>query len=303
MSKLAIVAVGVLTLANCALGVDSAGADDGQAINETRSVNADAHIDVSNVKGSVSVTVWDKPEVDITGTLGKGSKGLRIDGGGERLRIKVEAESSGWFGGNSMGDTRLVLKLPRQASLQVEVVSAGVDVDGLAGKSLKVEGVSGKLKLTGGASEIRISSVSGDVTLDAPGKETHIETVSGDVQAHGMIGEFKVETVSGRIHVDAGSLRRLDAGTVSGDIEIRSVPDKSARYEVGSMSGDVLLFLPVSLSARIEAETFSGTLKSMFGTVKRKEFEHGTSLETTVGAGDGRISVQSFSGDVELRSQ
>jgi DUF4097 and DUF4098 domain-containing protein YvlB len=251
----------------------------------------------------VSVTVWDKAEVEIRGTLGKGSKGLRIDGGADRLRIKVEAESSGWFGGNSMSDTHLNLKLPRQASLQVEVVSAGVDVDGLSGKSLKVDGVSGKLRLTSGTSEVRVSSVSGDVILDASASETHIETVSGDVQAHGMVGEIKVETVSGRVHVDAGSLRRLEAGTVSGDVEIRSTPDKSARYEVGSMSGDVLLLLPTALSARIEAETFSGTLKSAFGTVKRKEFEHGTSLEATVGTGDGRISAQSFSGDVELRSQ
>ena len=52
----------------------------GTPINQTRVVNVDARIDVSNVKGSVTVTGWDKPEVAISGTLGEGAKGLSVTG-------------------------------------------------------------------------------------------------------------------------------------------------------------------------------------------------------------------------------
>ncbi|HEY6894149.1 MAG TPA: hypothetical protein VI258_08280, partial [Rhodanobacteraceae bacterium] len=67
-------------------------------INETRSVNADARIDVSNIKGDVTISGWDKNEVAITGTLGEGVKKLAIDGSGGSLSIKVEPpDKQGWF--------------------------------------------------------------------------------------------------------------------------------------------------------------------------------------------------------------
>ncbi|MEO7917155.1 MAG: hypothetical protein ABIR16_05880, partial [Dokdonella sp.] len=67
-------------------------------IDENRTVSPDARIEISNVKGSVTVRGWDRPEVTISGTLGDGSKGLTVDGGGDRLLIKVEPPgSSGWF--------------------------------------------------------------------------------------------------------------------------------------------------------------------------------------------------------------
>jgi hypothetical protein len=42
-------------------------------ISESRSVSATARIEVSNVKGSVTVTGWDRNEVGISGTLGDGA--------------------------------------------------------------------------------------------------------------------------------------------------------------------------------------------------------------------------------------
>src|SRR5690606_7109033 len=62
----------------------------GTPIDQTRSVNADARIDVSNIKGAVTISGWDRAEVAVTGTLGDGAKGLLVEGGGAHLTIKVE---------------------------------------------------------------------------------------------------------------------------------------------------------------------------------------------------------------------
>ena len=67
----------ILPSLSCLLLAGSVGAAiAGSPINETRAVDADARIEVSNVRGSVTVSTWDRNEVAVTGTLGSGSASL-----------------------------------------------------------------------------------------------------------------------------------------------------------------------------------------------------------------------------------
>ena len=50
----------------------------GTPIDETRSVDARARIEVHNVKGAVNIVAWDKSEVAISGTLGEGARRLAV---------------------------------------------------------------------------------------------------------------------------------------------------------------------------------------------------------------------------------
>lgn len=279
----------------------------GTPISETRSVNADARIDVSNIKGQVTVSGWDKSEVSITGTLGDGAKGLSVDGGGSHLTIKVEPpDKQGWFswGAESrMGDTTLDLKVPRNAEMKIEVVSADVALSGVAGRALDVNSVSGKLRLDSDAKEVEIDSVSGNIDLTGKAERGHLETVSGNVRARGLGGQIKFETVSGDIDAENGDYREMSAGTVSGDINLRGKPAKDARIDVETMSGDVHLYLPSEVSAHLRVTTFSGSIRSDFGKVKEEDHGPGSSLDATVGDGASRVNLQTFSGDVEVRAQ
>jgi DUF4097 and DUF4098 domain-containing protein YvlB len=279
----------------------------GTPISENRKVSADARIDVSNIKGQVTVSGWDKNEVSITGTLGDGAKHLNVDGGGQHLTIKVEPpDKQGWFswGAESrMGDTVLDLKVPRSAEMKIEVVSADVALSGVAGRSLDVNSVSGKLRLDTDAKEVEIDSVSGNIDLTGKAERGHLETVSGNVRARGLGGQVKFETVSGDIDAENGDYREISAGTVSGDINLRGKPSKDARIDVETMSGDVHLYLPSDLSAHLSATTFSGTIRSDFGKVREEDHGPGSSLDATVGDGNSRVNLQTFSGDIEVRRQ
>jgi len=275
-------------------------------ISETRSVNADVRIDVSNIKGDVTISGWDKNEVSITGMLGEGAKKLAIDGSGSSLSIKVEPpDKQGWFQWGSesrMGNSTLDLKVPRNAEMKIEVVSADVALSGVAGRSLSVNGVSGKLRLDSDAKEVEVDSVSGNVELTGKAERGHLETVSGNIRARGLGGQIKYETVSGDIDAENGDYREVNAGTVSGDINLRGKPAKDARIEVETMSGDVHLYLPGDIAARIHATTFSGSIRSDFGKVKEEEHGPGSSLDAQLG-NDGRVNLQTFSGDIEVRRQ
>lgn len=276
-------------------------------IDDKRAVAADVHVEISNVKGAVTVSGWDRNEIAIGGSLGDGAKPLTIEGSDRDVRIKVQSEGqSGWFSWGSdsrMGPTELDVKVPRSAAVKINVVSANATVSGVAGQSLDIDSVSGKLRLESDAQAIRIDSVSGNVDLAGKATDAHVQTVSGDIRARGLGGTVHYESVSGDIDAEHDTVREIQASTVSGDISLRGKVEGRARIGIESMSGSVLLALPADLSARLRASSFSGKIRSEFGTVKREEFGPGSSLDATLGDGAGDVRVESFSGDVDLRRQ
>ena len=279
-----------------------------KTLDESWRVAVDVRIEVGNVRGKIDVTGWDKAQVQLSGSLGAGSK-LEISGDAQHLALRVEGTGSGrWFGRNGPDhDSDLVLHVPRAAALKLEVVSADASVSGIAGKSLNVDGVSGKLTLSSNAPEVEINNVSGEVkfTASAPSAATraHLQTVSGDIDAKGLGGRVKLETVSGNIGFDSAQVQELETGTVSGDVRINAAPAAHGRMQLESMSGNIRLRLPAALSAHVEASTFSGSIGSDYGAVQDKGHGPGSSLDARVGEGDTQIHVESFSGDIELRKQ
>lgn len=278
-----------------------------KALDQSWRVAGDVRIEIGNVRGSVAVSGWDRSEVKLSGSLGAGSR-LEVSGDEHQLALRVSSTHTGWFGGNGPDhDSELVLNVPRGGALQVNVVSADATVTGIAGKSLDVNGVSGKLSLDSEAPQVDVNSVSGEIVFAAAQVNTsaraHLQTVSGDIDAKNLGGRVKLETVSGNIHLDAGQLQELETGTVSGDARIQATPAAHARMTLESMSGDIRLRLPPALSAHIEAKTFSGGIGSDYGKVQNKERGPGSSLDARVGDGDVQINAQSFSGNIELRKQ
>jgi DUF4097 and DUF4098 domain-containing protein YvlB len=280
---------------------------EGKELKESWNVAADARITVENVRGAVTVAGWDKPQVELHGELGAGSK-LFVSGDSAHLALKVDGQENGWFGKHGpKDDSELTLHVPRGAALEVHVVSADANVTDMAGKSIEVHGVSGDLTVHSAAPEIDVENVSGDVAFAAPkanaNGRAHLQTVSGNINAKSIGGRVKLETVSGDIGLDDAPVQELETGTVSGDVRLHVTPAAHARVHLESMSGDVRLYVPENLSARVEASTFSGDIHSDFGKALTKDRGPGSSLDAKVGDGDADIQMQSFSGSLELRKQ
>ncbi len=284
----------------------------GQALADTpihlsHDANANVQLQISNVKGAVTITAWDRNQVQVSGRLGEGVKPLAIEGNNSRLSIKVEPQGrSGWFNWNSdtsMGNTSLDVRVPKGASLEVEVVSAPLGIDGIDGGEVKVNSVSGKVRINARSPSVEAETVSGSLELAGHADKVNLQTVSGDILAPSVGHEAELQTVSGRIRVNGGPWKRLNLSTVSGDVQIGGGMAAGGDMNVDSMSGDVQAQMPGSLSAQIHANTFSGDLRSDFGTPRKVEHGPGTELDATAGGGGARIKIETFSGDLKIRRQ
>lgn len=278
-------------------------------INETRSLDLDGRVEIENLKGRIEVRAWDRPEVRIEGSLGQGVEKLEISGDSRRLVVRVKyprrGSGRGFLSGSDRSEpTDLRLMVPLRADLEIDSVSAQVDVSGVAPGMLSIDSVSGDIKVAGAPRRAQIESVSGDLHLTLNSSQVSAESVSGDVRLRGRLdGEVQVETVSGDVVVDTveSSLRRYSGATVSGDIRVDTALASGGRISLKSVSGDLDVRLPGTLSATVRGESFSGKLDAPTAQIKRSRHGPGSSFEHRYGAGDGDVSIQTFSGDAKLQ--
>jgi hypothetical protein len=279
-------------------------------LDETHPLNGDARLSVSNVKGSITVTTWDRNEVRIEGYLGDGTEGLEVKGGPGSLSIEVkypENSGGGWFGWgqNEAGDSELRVTAPAGVSLEVEAVAADVDIRGVRGAQLEIDNVSGDVTVDSAARDVEVNTVSGSQDLVLHANDVSAESVSGDVAIRGELGgRVDLEAVSGTLSVDSSSAAKsLSASVVSGDVKLRTGLQPGGRLKAESLSGDLELTLPASTSASLSASSFTGSIKSFAGKVDSEEHGPGSSLEARLGTGDGSIELETFSGDLTVRSE
>lgn len=277
-------------------------------INLQHAAAPDARISVSNVKGQVTITAWDRNQVQVTGTLGDGAEPLAIEGSDRNLEIKVRPRGGGsglfnWGGDNTMGATTLELRVPKGATLDVDVVSAPVGIDGMDGGGISVNSVSGRVRVDARTPTLEVESVSGTVQQSGLAERAELQTVSGDILAPALGAEADLQTVSGRIQAGGGPWRKFNLSTVSGDIQLNGGVTRGGSIDIDSMSGDVQLQVPADISATINASSFSGDLRSDFGQVSEHDHGPGSELKAEIGGGQGRIHVETFSGDLRIRKQ
>lgn len=264
-------------------------------------------VEVSNIRGRIKVSAWARSMVAVTGTLGADTR-LIFEGTGNRMLVRAERISKGntgwlnWGGSGPNEDTLLQVHVPLGASLELEAVSADIDVLGIKSSDrLQVETVSGDVNLQASTDKLDISSVSGDVLFAGRAERAEAESVSGDLRLRGIDGELSVDTVSGEANVADSRLRQIDSGSVSGDLDFDVELIGNANVDIETMSGEITLSLPASLSATIDAETFSGSLHADFAVQIIDEAGPGSSMHGKLGAGDARIELESFSGDIRVR--
>ncbi len=272
-------------------------------IDETRPLDPRGTVEIENVKGRIQVRVWDKPQVHIGGSLGKGVERFDLEGGrgnNDRLEIKVKYPNNS----RNTEPTTLLLQVPRLASLKIDGVSVEIDVVGVAGRELDIDSVSGSVVAVGAPGKVGIESVSGDLQLTLNSAEVDVQSVSGDIVLHGRLdGRIDAESVSGDLKVDTRGerLRELSASSVSGDMSIRTGLADGGSIDTESVSGNTTIVLPKSLSARVSGESFSGDLSAPGARINKAEFGPGSDFEQRYGKGSGEVRMESFSGNAKLK--
>lgn len=274
-----------------------------QQIDETRAADTDARVEVEIVSGSLQVTGWDRPEVQVTGTIGDDVEALEVSGGGESVSIELDVPD-GWGRRQRDIDAHLRISVPVGAQLMVETVSANIDVSQVVG-TVELASVSGQIALSGNPSRAELESVSGEIEVDGGQTAISAETVSGDIELRGVARSVEAASVSGDVNVTASEVERASFESVSGSVEFAGTLVGSARLDVETHSGNVTLVLPADTSARWEIETFSGNVENDFGPGPQRTSDYGPGkwLQFTSGSGEARINLEAFSGNIRLQKR
>lgn len=292
-----------------ALALAAGTARAGTPIHQTRAFAPRGNIEIENVKGSIEVRAWNRNEVSIEGTLGAGVEKLEVDGDENDLRIAVKYPERSGLGNLLRGQNRTeptVLKVivPIRADLDISAVAADVLAWGVSPSKLSIDNVSGRTTVAASADEVEVNSVSGDVDLTVNRADVDVESVSGSIRLRGRLGRsVSVESVSGGVDVQVlqNAVERFEGTSVSGDLDVRTALAPHARMKIETVSGDVRLQLPRNVSADVRGESFSGTLRAPGARIERPGHGPGSNFRQRYGNGDADVSIETFSGDADLR--
>ncbi len=258
----------------------------------------DGSVTIETLAGSIEIIGWDKDEIQVTGTVDEKADKFVFYVGKKKARLKVEYSRESK---RSVDGSELTIHLPRRCKVEVGTVSADITADKVTGR-LYPETVSGDVKVSGTLEEVEVETVSGEIDLDVESGSVRANSVSGDLALNGVKGEVNAETVSGEILVRGGEFKRLDANSVSGDVEFHGALSGDGTFRFNSHSGDIVLYIPANTSADFNVNTFSGDIDNAFGpkAERTSTYTPGKELEVTTGNGDARVRINTFSGDVEL---
>ncbi|HKC16374.1 MAG TPA: DUF4097 family beta strand repeat-containing protein [Steroidobacteraceae bacterium] len=255
-------------------------------------------VEIINVAGSVEVTGWNQPLVDVSGTMGDKVERVEVSGGGNHTTVRVVLPSgTSWMGDSS---AHLKIKVPHGSSVEVSLVSADLAVSAIDGNQ-KLQTVSGDISGTS-SGNLQIDTVSGDVRMTT--HEDHalrIKTISGDMIVSGADGDVQVKTVSGDTELTLGSLTSARIESVSGDVKVSSALAPSGQFDASSISGDLHVKFAAQPDADIDVQSFSGSISNCFGPKPTEEhYGPGSRLNFRSGKGGGKVHLDTKSGDVSV---
>ena len=288
--------IGILALAAAAATFPAAAQ---QHVDEKRPAARDGVVEVDNVSGSVTVTGWDRDQVAVTGTLGKGTERLEFTGSGSRTIVRVVLP----LFAHHVDGSDLEIMVPLGSGLEIETVSADIAVAKVGGE-VDLESVSGEITVAGEPKGFGAKTVSGDIRITAATAPGRAKSVSGAITLGGVTGSVEAASVSGTISVRGDAVSRIEIETTSGDIRFDAGLAKDGRVEVKTVSGSVELTLPAATAADFDVTTFSGDVTNEFGPAARRTSEYGPGKELSFSTGaGGRVVAKSFSGNVHLRKK
>ena len=270
-----------------------------QKVDESKPVGPGVEVDIEVLSGTVTVEVGPSGVVEVSGTLGDGVESLDFDVDEDGAYIEVEYDEE--YHGRQQVDTDLTIRVPSGVMLSVETVSASVSVLGITGE-IDIETVSGNVDVAGRSAGLDVETVSGNISIESAPPESDVASVSGLIEIRAAGGLIDVENVSGNIVIYGGNINGGDLESVAGDITCHATPRPGNDLDIQTMDGTITLVVDASLVADFDISTFSGSIKNQLGPEPERtsKYTPGLELSFNTGTGGPSISMESFSGSIEL---
>jgi len=270
----------------------------GESVSRSLEADPEGTVEVSVIRGKVKLQGWDQSMVKVEGTLDDHAEELIFERDGNQITLKVKIP-------RNMSDGKgsdLTIHVPLASELEVSGISTDFRVSGTKG-AVELNTISGDLVLKGVDGPIDANSISGDVSIKKAAGQVEANTVSGDIKLEGSGKAYELTTVSGDVRLAGSLLSYLEGATVSGDIQIRTSLEPTAKIELDSVSGDISLVLSDDIHARFDLETGpGGDIRNELSEQKpvRAKYTGAEALSLKLGSGGGRVKMETFSGTLSL---
>lgn len=250
---------------------------------QTYPLNVNGKVSLSNVNGSVTVDVWDNPQIKLeyVKTAESREKLAQVD-------INIEA---------------------RQESFSVETNYGSYDE-----RKRKNFGDAGKMRVEyhltvpRGAVLDQIATVNGSINISNAANTTRASTVNGEVNATNLRGAANLSTVNGTVRADFDQLQaggRITLETVNGTAELTVPSDAGATVKADTLNGQITndFGLPVrkgqfigrNLYGRIGSGDVQIRLSSVNGALSVKRKNDGKTLSPATNL----LSNKNYEGDAD----
>lgn len=267
------------------------------ALDTVVAFDARGAVTVSCPGGAVIVTAGERNEIRVRARTESGA--IRFTSSGARASLEPMA-------GRGCSDGRFEVTVPAGARVTASTWSGSISIRGIAG-DVDAHAQSGDVEVRDAGGRLEVESLSGDVTVTSVAGDVALHTVSGDIVLTGARGAVEVESVSGDTELRDVTATQVRTHTTSGDVTFAGRISGTGRYEFHTHSGEVRLRLPADVGAQLSVSTFSGGIESDF-PITLKAGEHGIGaaqakrLNFSLGQGTARITAETFSGDITLKS-
>jgi DUF4097 and DUF4098 domain-containing protein YvlB len=254
-------------------------------------------VELQLTNGEIIVTGWSRDQLRVRATSERNE--LRMDASGSYVKLGLRSGTS------RSGDTRFEVSVPVGTKVRATTTSGDIRITGSRGE-VEARTQRGDIVVEEVASSADITAFSGDVDVSNVDGRLNVNVLSGDVQVRRVNGAIEVKTVSGEIEVLEARSQAVRVNSTSGDIVFDGTIDAAGRYELATHSGDVDLTLPANINATLTVSTYSGGIESDFRLTLPPGGmgSDGKRFTFTLGGGGGaRITAESFSGDINIRSR
>lgn len=194
--KNACLALGIV--ASCALSAAVAFAEEVREFHKELSLDPLGRVSIETYKGSITVSTWEKPRVEIHARVVPDETGqdqaekvrkteVRIEGSGSSVRIESDYDRAKkwgfafWGNDGTLPFVHYTIRMPRSAKLEIEDYKSRIRIAALDG-DLKLNTYKGRVDLEG-VRGVELESYKGEVraAFSSFDRESEFETYKGDI--------------------------------------------------------------------------------------------------------------------------
>lgn len=273
----------------------------------------DGVVEIDGVTGTLVVSGWDRPSVEVTGRLGRDLESVLLERRGERVLLRMRQSLVG-------RPANLSIRVPRAARLEVESMNLDLRITGITG-GVDTHVISGTQRLTGAGADseaVRLETVSGVLQVDGALREVELLAVSGPIGVDAQVEELRVDSVNGPQDLRLRGARRVDLDSLNGPIQLDLLePSPRLVASASTFNGRLSLGLEATQKMVVEATAKHGRIDNRAGGDEERSTRDGFQAVLTArfggsakgpmnggamgeGAG-GRITASTYRGDIVLR--